>query len=88
MLLEPAYQTIDLEGKAPLNCMLEGHPIIDVTWYKDGYPLVTSDNVVMMNATSLEIQKVTREDRGMYQCIVSNDHQSKQASAQISLGCK
>ncbi len=81
--IEPQVQTVDYGRPATLTCHAEGNPIKSISWMKDGAPLSHTDTV-------LRIEAVRREDKGMYQCVVRNDQESAQASAELKLGgrCK
>lgn len=66
-----------------------------IHWLKDGVPLLSAagtsggSRVRFIGHNRISIQSVTREDQGMYQCIVKNDYYgSVQQSAQLLLGGK
>ncbi|UYV70832.1 hypothetical protein LAZ67_8000774 [Cordylochernes scorpioides] len=85
--VQPQQQIVDVGSPASFNCSFSGHPVAHVDWLKDGRPLYADGMRVRITArTLLSISTVRREDGGMYQCVVSNDGESAQGSAQLLLG--
>lgn len=57
-----------------------------VSWFKDGMPLPSSGR---HNNEHFILRSVTRDDRGMYQCIVRKaEGETVQSSAELQLGGK
>ncbi|KAL7294790.1 hypothetical protein TKK_0011722 [Trichogramma kaykai] len=77
--IEPRSQTIDFGRPATFTCNTKGNPIKTVSWLKDGKPIGHED-------TTLKIESVKKDDKGMYQCFIRNDQESAQASAELKLG--
>ena len=50
--------------------------------------MVADERISIQSDTVLEIVDISRQDQGMYQCIVANDESSSQGTAQLLLGCK
>lgn len=50
-------------------------------WMKDGKFIDHTEAV-------LRIEAVKKEDKGMYQCIIKNDQESAQATAELKLGSR
>ena len=48
-------------------------------WMKDGKFIDHTDAI-------LRIESVKKEDKGMYQCVIKNDQESAQATAELKLG--
>lgn len=46
------------------------------------------DRIKLLTSTSLLVNKIGRDDRGMYQCSVTNKRSSAQAMAELKLGGK
>ncbi|XP_046985891.1 Down syndrome cell adhesion molecule-like protein Dscam2 [Schistocerca americana] len=82
----PQQQTVDMGQTTELNCSTEGYPQLAISWLKDGRPLHTSSRVKLVTPQTLRIVQVEHSDRGMYQCIVSNNEETAQGTAEISLG--
>lgn len=86
--IQPARQTIDLGKSTELLCTISGFPRATISWLKDGQPLRTGSRVRLLNKDHIKITAVSKEDRGMYQCFVRNEHDAVQATAEMKLGGK
>ena len=53
---------------------------------QDGKPLKLNDHVHKVSSRTIRVEKVSRRDRGMYQCMVANQEDTAQGSAQLKLG--
>lgn len=75
---------------AIFNCTVSGSPLGRIQWFRNGNPIVTDGNgkVKLLSPLVLAVSDVTRHDRGMYQCIVWNERESAQGSAELRLGGK
>ncbi|XP_047106935.1 Down syndrome cell adhesion molecule-like protein Dscam2 [Schistocerca piceifrons] len=83
--LFPQQQTVDVGRSAQLNCSTAGHPQLAVSWLKDGRPVHPSSRVRLVSPQILRIERMERSDAGMYQCVVSNNDDAAQGTAQVSL---
>ena len=63
--VEPKHQVVDYGRPATFRCKYKGNPVERIYWLKDGKD-------IGHNSTTLRINSVTKEDRGMYQCFVIN----------------
>jgi hypothetical protein len=83
VVIQPSGQlTVDVGAKAELACIVTGtspHPSATRTWLKDGH-------VIGPGTERLILEKVQREDAGMYQCVVRSEDDSAQSSLQLRLG--
>lgn len=72
------------------NCSVSGSPVQRIQWYRNGEPLTIdeNENVKLLSPLVLAVREITRHDRGMYQCVVQNDRESAQGSAELRLGGK
>jgi hypothetical protein len=81
--IQPSGQlTVDVGGKAILTCLVSGtSPYLPATrtWLKDGH-------VIGPAGETLVLDKVQREDAGMYQCLVRSEDDSAESSVQLRLG--
>ena len=77
--IEPTVQTIDFGRPAIFTCHFMGNPIKTMRWMKDGKFIDHTDAI-------LRIESVKKEDKGMYQCVIKNDQESAQATAELKLG--
>ncbi|KAL7636324.1 UNVERIFIED_CONTAM: hypothetical protein RMT77_013083 [Armadillidium vulgare] len=84
--ISPQIQTVDVGGSAGFSCSVEGFPVNDIKWIKDGQPLEFSTRVRLVSLKRVVVDEVNRHDRGMYQCVISNDDDSTQGSSQLILG--
>ncbi|XP_034948781.1 Down syndrome cell adhesion molecule-like protein Dscam2 isoform X2 [Chelonus insularis] len=84
--VQPAVQTVDLGKPASLTCSANGFPQAALYWLKDGQPLRTGDHISLISRDRISISAVAREDRGMYQCFVRNEHEMAQGIAELRLG--
>ena len=63
--VEPKHQVVDYGRPATFRCKYRGNPVERIYWLKDGRD-------IGHNSSTLRINSVTKEDRGMYQCFVIN----------------
>lgn len=89
LYIEPQKQLVDMGNSATFQCNVAGLPVKRIRWYHDGEPVIYDLRVTLdKNDTILVIQKVLRSDAGMYQCMVANDDDRAQASAQLTVSGK
>lgn len=55
-------------------------------WFKDGKTLRSGARVRHLSTEHIRITSIVKEDKGMYQCILKNDLESSQCSAELRLG--
>ncbi|XP_057323530.1 cell adhesion molecule Dscam2-like isoform X3 [Microplitis mediator] len=84
--VQPPVQTVDLGKPASLTCSASGFPQAALYWLKDGQPLRTGDHISLISRDRISVSAVAREDRGMYQCFVRNEHEMAQGIAELRLG--
>ena len=70
------------------TCSASGFPQAALYWLKDGQPLRTGDHIRVVSRERISVMSVAREDRGMYQCFVRNEHEMAQGIAELRLGGK
>ncbi|GBN95269.1 hypothetical protein AVEN_212823-1 [Araneus ventricosus] len=77
------------EGESVIfNCSIKGHPVHSVTWVKNLNPVVANSRIRYLSRDLLQVAPIVREDKGMYQCFVTNDFGMAQGTAELSLGGK
>uniref|UniRef100_T1JKH9 Ig-like domain-containing protein n=1 Tax=Strigamia maritima TaxID=126957 RepID=T1JKH9_STRMM len=88
--VEPQQQIIDVGKSASFHCVISGHPVTSVSWFRNGRPLPLDGDTtaIFPSKEMLVLQAVQREDRGMYQCFAQNDDETAQAAAELKLGGK
>ncbi|KAK3920463.1 Down syndrome cell adhesion molecule-like protein Dscam2 [Frankliniella fusca] len=78
--VEPALLVVQVGGSAEFRCQVSS-PGGLVTWYKDGAPVLGGGTGLLV------LGAVSREDRGMYQCVVRRaEGDTAQAAAELRLG--
>ncbi|RWS12133.1 Down syndrome cell adhesion molecule-like protein Dscam2, partial [Dinothrombium tinctorium] len=85
--INPLLKTVSIGSFLTINCSILGHPIGDIIWFKDGKALLI-DGVKYKTGSSrdtLTIQSIATDDKGIYQCLVSNEEESSQASIIITI---
>ncbi|XP_046406478.1 Down syndrome cell adhesion molecule-like protein Dscam2 isoform X2 [Ischnura elegans] len=84
--VNPARQAAAVGRSAEFACTASGHPVTTITWAKDGQPLREGPRVHLVSRSRIRVESVQREDEGIYQCFVKNDHDMAQGSAELRLG--
>ncbi|XP_058457684.1 cell adhesion molecule Dscam2 isoform X6 [Malaya genurostris] len=85
--ISPNVLSVHMGGTAEFRCLVTTNGLNagpqHITWFKDGRQLPSSGRV----GDTLQVTGVTREDKGMYQCVVRRQEgDSFQASAELQLG--
>ncbi|XP_055627630.1 cell adhesion molecule Dscam2 isoform X4 [Toxorhynchites rutilus septentrionalis] len=85
--ISPNVLSVHMGGTAEFRCLVTTNGMNagpqHITWFKDGRQLPSSGRV----GDTLQVTGVTREDKGMYQCVVRRQEgDSFQASAELQLG--
>lgn len=63
------------------------HDLFQVFWLHNGKPVAPDGRVeIMVEPPRLTIHHLNKDDKGMYQCFVSNDWDQAQAVAQLDMG--
>ncbi|NWJ05591.1 VGFR4 factor, partial [Crypturellus undulatus] len=75
---------VNISGKIILECRVSGTPEPHVTWKKNGYPISAASGISMENNT-LVIERVKKDDEGLYECQASNDMGQESTSAFIKI---
>ncbi|XP_016955676.1 cell adhesion molecule Dscam2 isoform X8 [Drosophila biarmipes] len=85
--ISPNVLSVHMGGTAEFRCLVtsNGSPVgmQNILWYKDGRQLPSSGRV----EDTLVVPRVSRENRGMYQCVVRRpEGDTFQATAELQLG--
>ncbi|XP_049548189.1 vascular endothelial growth factor receptor 1-like [Anopheles darlingi] len=62
---------VDVFSLMHLECDAIGTPDPDITWFKNGMPIV-SDNNIQLNYTTIIIENITETHSGLYECVAEN----------------
>ncbi|CAH1168788.1 unnamed protein product [Phyllotreta striolata] len=85
--VQPQVQVVDVGKAANFQCIVNGYPISQISWLHNGKPIAPDNRVeVTAEPPRLTIKSLTKEDRGMFQCIVSNNWDQAQAIAELDMG--
>ncbi|XP_068893050.1 cell adhesion molecule Dscam1 isoform X2 [Tenebrio molitor] len=85
--VQPQVQVVDVGKEASFQCIVNGYPVSQVTWLHNGKPVAPDNRVeVMAEPPRLTIRQLSKDDRGMYQCMVSNNWDQAQATAELDMG--
>ncbi|GFN88312.1 hemicentin-1, partial [Plakobranchus ocellatus] len=68
------YPRVQVDASVTINCPAQGVPPPQITWYKDGQPLVEKPGVVEIRSegTELVLRKAQLTDSGEYKCVAIN----------------
>ncbi|KAH9415900.1 hypothetical protein DERP_000394 [Dermatophagoides pteronyssinus] len=97
--MTPSYILASDGDNVAFNCTITGgSPVQQIHWRRNARPLMAAQAITASNRQHanhrvhlshndrlLQIRQVRREDRGMFQCIVSNEFESVQASGELAL---
>ena len=91
--VDPPLLVVQLGGSAEFRCRVSAAGAL-VTWFKDGAPVLGGPGGAGgpggpggRGAAVLSLGAVSREDRGMYQCVVRRaEGDTAQAAAELRLG--
>ncbi|XP_067404381.1 vascular endothelial growth factor receptor kdr-like isoform X2 [Emydura macquarii macquarii] len=75
---------VNISGKIILECKVNGTPVPHIVWWKNGYPISPASGVSMENNT-LVIERVKKDDEGLYECKASNEMGHDSTSAFIKI---
>uniref|UniRef100_UPI0037E70419 vascular endothelial growth factor receptor 1 isoform X1 n=1 Tax=Semicossyphus pulcher TaxID=241346 RepID=UPI0037E70419 len=76
--------TVNVSSSVILSCPSEGVPPPTITWYKDERALSQGSGIVISPEDgTLHIDRITKEDQGLYTCQATNERGSAESSAHI-----
>ena len=84
--IKPSRQVVDADKSATFNCTIHGSPVHKIVWYRNGRDLGRGTPGIILEGNTLTISRVGRQDTGIYQCLVNNQHDNTQAAAHLILG--
>ncbi|XP_060519429.1 cell adhesion molecule Dscam2 isoform X3 [Cylas formicarius] len=85
--VQPQVQVVDVGKDAKFQCIVNGYPLSQVDWVHNGKPVAPDSRVeVSSDPPRLTIRQLNKEDKGMYQCLVNNNWDQAQATAELDMG--
>ncbi|KAI5105129.1 vascular endothelial growth factor receptor kdr-like isoform X1 [Silurus meridionalis] len=78
-------QEVNSSSTLTLACLAHGVPPPLITWYKDKIPITEGPGITLNDSGVLIIQRVKKEDEGMYECQASNAEGVAASSAVITV---
>lgn len=85
--VQPQVQIVDVGKEASFQCIIGGYPISQINWLHNSKPVAPDSRVEMMaDPPRLTIRQLSKEDRGMYQCLISNNWDQAQATSELDMG--
>jgi hypothetical protein len=92
VLMEPRFlkrpQSVNatIKSDVELECVASGIPAPNIEWFKNGEPIYPSDYFQFgPNRRSLRILGIIEQDEGYYQCLASNELNTIQTVAKLSV---
>lgn len=65
-------QDVNSSSTLTLACLASGEPKPLITWYKDKTPVTAGPGITLKDDGTLIIERVKKDDEGMYECHASN----------------
>lgn len=68
-------KTFEVDSPAKMGCAVQGNPKPEVTWLKNGQPIMSSSKYHLsyrLGLCTLEISRATYADTGTYSCVAKN----------------
>ncbi|XP_073497144.1 vascular endothelial growth factor receptor kdr-like [Phyllobates terribilis] len=68
-----------------LECKVNGNPSPTITWLKNGYVIKRASGITLLYNNSLMIERVKKDDEGLYECHADNEMGHTNTSAYITI---
>lgn len=78
-------QDVNSSSTLTLACLAYGVPTPFITWYKDKTPVTAGPGITLKDDGTLTIERVKKDDEGMYECHASNAEGVAISSAVITV---
>uniref|UniRef100_H3DHE5 receptor protein-tyrosine kinase n=1 Tax=Tetraodon nigroviridis TaxID=99883 RepID=H3DHE5_TETNG len=78
-------QDVNCSSTLKLECYARGVPRPEITWYKNGVLLKQSPGITLSEDGVLIIDRVKKDDEGLYSCVAKNVEGSANTSASITV---
>ncbi|XP_070769236.1 vascular endothelial growth factor receptor kdr-like [Enoplosus armatus] len=78
-------QDVNSSSTLMLACVAQGVPRPNITWYKNGVPVDKGPGITLGGDGVLTIERVKKDDEGLYECVASNDEGFAKTSAVVTV---
>ncbi|MGH0125404.1 UNVERIFIED_CONTAM: hypothetical protein FKN15_028340 [Acipenser sinensis] len=79
-------QSVNISETIALTCNVSGTPTPNITWMKNNKTLIEDSGIVLTQQNrTLTIQRVKKEDRGLYICMACNNQGCHMAQAYLTV---
>ncbi|XP_029020278.1 vascular endothelial growth factor receptor kdr-like [Betta splendens] len=78
-------QDVNCSSTLMLACSAHGIPRPDIVWFKNSVPVTLGPGITMTEAGVLTIERVKKDDEGLYECVASNVEGSARTSAVVTV---
>ncbi|KAM9849678.1 vascular endothelial growth factor receptor kdr-like [Aulostomus maculatus] len=78
-------QNVNSSSTLMLPCSAVGVPRPDITWYKNGVPVKEGPGITLREDGLLTIERVKKDDEGLYECVASNIDGFAKSSAVVTV---
>ncbi|MEE6497133.1 hypothetical protein FKM82_002613 [Ascaphus truei] len=82
---ELAEAVVNSSSTLYLECRVNGTPTPDITWLKNGYLIKPASGITLLYNSSLIIERVKKDDEGLYECRATNEMGHVSTSAFITI---
>ncbi|XP_066555062.1 vascular endothelial growth factor receptor 1 isoform X2 [Amia ocellicauda] len=86
LLRNLSNQSVNVSSSVTLACLAQGVPEPQLAWYKDNHKLTQGSGILLSTGGStLHIERITKEDEGLYTCEATNERGSVESSAYLTV---
>ncbi|XP_030066490.1 vascular endothelial growth factor receptor kdr-like isoform X2 [Microcaecilia unicolor] len=78
-------QEVNSSSTLHLECLVDGMPIPTITWLKNGYEIKPASGISLLVNNSLIIERVKKDDEGVYECKAANEMGEVRTAAFITI---
>ncbi|XP_008302028.1 vascular endothelial growth factor receptor kdr-like isoform X2 [Stegastes partitus] len=78
-------QDVNSSSTLVLACYASGVPRPNIMWYKNGVPVEESPGITLGKDGALTIERVKKDDEGLYECVASNVEGYAKTSAVVTV---
>ncbi|XP_029442673.1 vascular endothelial growth factor receptor kdr-like, partial [Rhinatrema bivittatum] len=78
-------QEVNSSSTLHLECVVNGMPVPTITWLKNGYEMKPASGISLLVNNSLIIERVKKDDEGLYECKATNEMGEVRTAAFITI---